>query len=143
LKKIFFLILLSFILSGCTLSQNLKNVTSGLKNQKASPTPSVQAVLPTPSPSPEIKSQGNLELNIQSPEDGMTLATPSLTVKGTTISQAEISINNVDTKADLQGNFSGKVTLEEGENQIVVTANDAEGNWAERDLTVTYELPEK
>lgn len=143
MKKIFFLILLSFILSGCTLSQDLKNVTSTLKNQKASPSSSVQVVLPTPNPSPEVKSQGNLELNIQSPEDGATLATPSLTVKGTTVAQTEVTVNNVDSKADAQGNFSAKLTLEEGENQIVVTANDAEGNWAEKDLSVTYEIPEK
>ncbi len=80
-----------------------------------------------------------ITLTITSPSDGATVTGVTLTVKGKTAARAEVFINDAATVADANGNFSVKITLDEGENPIVVFANDADGNVAEKELTVTYD----
>lgn len=80
-----------------------------------------------------------LFLEVGSPTNGITVSKPNLQVSGRTNADAEVFINEVELRADGQGNFSTNLTLEEGENVIVVTAVDEEGNFAEQELTVTYE----
>ena len=63
----------------------------------------------------------------------------SLTVSGVTDANAEVFVNEFELEADEEGNFSQELTLEEGENIIVITAVDEAGNFAERELTVMYE----
>ena len=79
-----------------------------------------------------------ITLTITSPSDGATVTASSLTVKGKTAPWAEVFVNDIGTVADANGNFSAKLTLDEGENPIVVFANDADGNVAEKEITVTY-----
>jgi starvation-inducible outer membrane lipoprotein len=138
-QTVFLITVLSLVLAGCTIPENLQKLT-GQNKSGSSPEPLVVVE----SPKPEIieeeeKSQGELLLTISSPKDGATLTSSSLTVKGTTVANAEVTVNDTDTKADSKGNWSAKITLEEGENEIVVTANDDTGAWAEQQLTVTYE----
>jgi len=78
-------------------------------------------------------------LNITSPKDMDTVLSSILTVKGTTVAGAEIFINDKETKADKNGNFSLNITLEEGENILTIIMNDSMGNYIEKDLTVTLE----
>jgi hypothetical protein len=80
-----------------------------------------------------------ISLDVSAPADGATLNSASVAVKGTTSPGAEVFVNDKETKADSNGNFSIMVSLDEGENQIVVIANDADGNTAEKDLVVTVE----
>lgn len=80
-----------------------------------------------------------LYLEVISPVDVSSVSNSSITVSGKTEANVEIFINENELKADLQGNFSAALTLEEGENIIVVTASDDEGNYAEKTVTVTYE----
>lgn len=80
-----------------------------------------------------------ISLDVSSPVDGSTLNSASVVVKGTTTAGAEVFINDKETKADSNGYFSMALSLDEGENQIVVIANDANGNTAEKDLVVTVE----
>jgi len=80
-----------------------------------------------------------ITLTITSPSDGATVTSATVTVKGKTAPRAEVFINDVSTVADANGNFSANITLDEGENPIVIFANDADGNVAEKEITVTYD----
>lgn len=80
-----------------------------------------------------------LSLQVSSPTDKTTLATSTVTVSGKTNPGADVFINDKQLKADASGSFSTQVALDEGENSIIVVANDASGNYAERDLTVYLE----
>ncbi|MEK7129420.1 MAG: Ig-like domain-containing protein [Patescibacteria group bacterium] len=81
---------------------------------------------------------GTMTLMVTSPANGATVTNASLTVSGKTAPRAEVFVNEKETKADANGNFSVNITLDEGENSIVLIANDADGNVAEKELTVTY-----
>lgn len=80
-----------------------------------------------------------LPLDISSPVDGLTVTTPSLTVKGKTAPGAEVFVNEKETAADVQGNFTVAITLEEGDNYIVIMVSNQDGNSAEKELTVIYD----
>ncbi len=77
-----------------------------------------------------------LTLDVFTPKDGDTLSDSFVVVKGKTAANASVSINDSDVKADAQGNFLTKIDLDEGENIINVSANDNQGNYAEKELTV-------
>lgn len=77
-----------------------------------------------------------ISLTITSPKEGETLDSTNATVKGKTVASAEVFVNDAVGKADANGNFSINVALDEGENQIVVSANDANGNAAEQTINV-------
>lgn len=101
-----------------------------------------QNVIPsvTVSPTPEqVSTQNNLPLTITTPSDKSTVTTSSLPVKGKTGAKAQVAVNDIDTTADANGNFSATVTLDEGENTIFIVVNDATGNVTEKELTITYE----
>lgn len=80
-----------------------------------------------------------IKLTITAPVDKSVVATNTITVTGQTIPNADVSVNEVDTKADGQGNFSAKVQLTEGDNPIVINAFDANGAAAEKEILVTYQ----
>lgn len=79
-----------------------------------------------------------ITLTITAPTDKAEVETPTIAVSGKTVAYAEVSVNDKDAKADASGNFSIIVSLEEGENSIMVVANDDAGNAAEREIIVTY-----
>lgn len=104
-----------------------------------------QAPTTSTSPGTTSKTQGSgytntktLTLSISSPSNGATVSSPSVTIKGKTAANAEVFVNDTSTRADASGNFSVTLTLDEGDNPIVVSANDADGNVVEKELTVTY-----
>jgi Glucodextranase, domain B len=72
------------------------------------------------------------------PSDGLTVTTSSIVFTGKTIPNADVSVNETDTKADSSGNFWAKIDLDEGENVITVVANDQSGNFVEKEITITY-----
>lgn len=80
----------------------------------------------------------NIPLAITYPKDKSTVASSAITIKGQTTPNAEIAVNEIDTKADSSGNFSAAVSLDEGENTIIVVANDQNGNYSEKEVTVTF-----
>lgn len=80
-----------------------------------------------------------ITLTVSSPANGATVTNATITITGQTLPGAEVSINDVETTADAQGNFSGILTLDEGDNDITVSANDTNGNSAEQELTVTFD----
>lgn len=79
-----------------------------------------------------------IALTISSPVNGATVSTQSITVSGKTSPNAEVFVNESETRADAAGNFSVQMSLDEGDNYIIVVANDADGNAAEAELTVIY-----
>jgi len=88
--------------------------------------------------SQRISAANQIILDIISPVNGVTVATPTITVIGKTVPNAEVVVNDIEKTADANGNFSVSITLDEDENIIIVVANDTNGNVAEREITVTY-----
>lgn len=88
--------------------------------------------------SPAGNTSSKVTLNITSPLDGSTVSTPVLKIVGQTAANADVSVNDSEIKADASGNFTFSLQLDEGDNDIVVVANDASGNSAEREFVVTY-----
>lgn len=83
-----------------------------------------------------------ITLLVSQPQNGQTFTSSSLVVKGKTKAKADIFVNEKETKSDASGNFSVTVTLEEGDNPIVVVVVDPDGNYAENELSVNYQPKE-
>lgn len=79
-------------------------------------------------------------LEIIEPKSGQRIVQDAdFVIKGRTAPYAEVFVADQQLTADANGNFSTTVTLDEGENVIVVLANDAEGNFAEETIIITLE----
>lgn len=104
------------------------------------PPPTDNSAPPPPPPLSEedqIAATNTLPLTITVPQDHAQISTPSVTVSGTTAPNADVAVNDKDLKADAKGQFTTTITLEEGENYILVVASDETGA-SEKDLTLTY-----
>lgn len=78
-----------------------------------------------------------IPLTLISPIEKTIVNNPNLVVKGVTAPNAEVYINDTKTAANSDGNFTGTITLDEGENYIVMVVNDSDGNSAEKDFYIT------
>jgi len=119
-------------------------VIRGKKNGIASPqtqntgTETTQAALQanaTPTSAPEPL---QIALTVDSPANNSTVTTSSVTVSGRTTPNADVFVNDTELKANAAGDFSTSVQLDEGDNTLVVGANDSNGNYSEKEITVTY-----
>lgn len=110
------------------------NMQTGDTQNYADTTSSTPA--PTAAISPTVS---DANLTISSPTNNSTVSSASATVVGNTFPNADVTVNDAEVKADSSGNFSTELTLEEGENIIIVNAVDEAGNAAEQEITVTYE----
>ncbi|MGB9707585.1 MAG: hypothetical protein ACPL1D_02430 [Microgenomates group bacterium] len=93
-----------------------------------------QVSLPTEKP---ISS--GIDLDIYEPKSNSIVNSPMIKVKGKTAPLAEVYINDKETKANMQGDFSLDYILDEGENILTIMANDEYGNYAEKEVVVTLE----
>lgn len=109
-------------------------VENTVNNQSDTQT-SQTGVAPTTIPAQAVN---QITLSVTSPSNNTTVAVPTVTVKGVTKAGADVSVNEKDTVAGQSGNFSATITLEEGDNYIIVVAVDADGMVAEQELTITY-----
>lgn len=75
-------------------------------------------------------------VEIVSPKDGVTLSSPLVKLVGKTIPNADVFVNDEEVKVNANGEFSIELTLDEGENIISVIANDENGNYAEKEITL-------
>lgn len=102
------------------------------------------SILPTRAPASETTgvSTGGMPLSISSPANNTIVTSSQILIRGKTAPGAEVFINEKEVVADNSGNFSTAYSLDEGENLIIVTANDSEGNMAEKELVVTYNVAE-
>ena len=79
-----------------------------------------------------------ISLTVSSPVNGFISTNPTVLVKGITLPNADVAVNDSDMKADAKGTFSVSIKLDEGDNIIAIIANDDQGNVAEKELTVIY-----
>jgi len=107
-------------------------------NSKSETLNSKQVVIVTPEPTIDTSAQ-KLTLSVSSPADGAVVKAVNVTIKGKTAPMAEVSINDVDTKADAGGNFSAVIKLDEGENYVVIVATDDNGDFAKLEMMVNSE----
>jgi hypothetical protein len=114
--------------------------------QKLSSTASLQEALSNAIETVQTESQkagilpSGFTLEITSPENGATVSTAVLEVTGKTVPGAEVFVNETLVKPDQDGHFRQKVTLQEGENFLLITAGN-ETDDAEVERTVYFELP--
>ncbi len=116
---------------------------SGTQNQTSAPkTTGSSAGVTQTQEQKNVNINSGLSLTINQPADKSSVTASTVTVSGKTQPKADVSVNDTDLKADIQGNFSTRITLDEGENTIVIVATDENGNYAEKEITVTYQTPE-
>ena len=108
---------------------NVTTLTTGTANPSGSTS--------QPVGTPGTVTSSKISLVVTSPQDGSTLSSTNVTVKGKTSPNADVFVDDQSGKADANGNFAISIGLDEGQNQIVVSANDSVGNAAEQDLNVT------
>lgn len=87
-------------------------------------------------------SSAEISLTISEPLDNEIINTSVVAVKGTTLPDASVFVNDKELKADAKGAFSTSVSIDEGENIISIVANDENGNFMEKELTVILESVE-
>lgn len=85
-----------------------------------------------------VKEKEKFFLEIISPIDNQTVSQSQLTVSGRTVAGADVSVNEKELRADGNGNFSAVISLEEGENPILITAGNQDG-FEEKEIVVYYE----
>lgn len=116
---------------------------TNLQKQVQTSNQTVTQVMPASSQAVEgAMTEAGLRLTVTSPKDKSIVRSPMLTVTGKTAANADISVNDKDLAANRIGYFATSVTLDEGENTIDIIAVDGDGNYAEKELTVTYEPTE-
>lgn len=138
MKKLFLFFLLSiFVVAGAVFLNNYQK--SRIVQKPALITPAPTKVISPTEAKPENKS---ISLELFEVNDGMIVSDPTLLIKGKTVADAEVFVDNQELKAGKNGEFSAKVGLDEGENVIIITVNNSEGNMAEKELTVNLETNE-
>lgn len=78
-------------------------------------------------------------LTIESPTDGQKFDKPNVEIKGSSDKNTDIKFGNLPVLSDSNGNFSGKVTLKNGENNIEISSKDIAGNSTTMTLKLIYE----
>lgn len=91
---------------------------------------------------PAAEAAEGMDITVASPEHGAVVGSMIIAITGTTTPNADVFINDTELKADSSGNFTADLTLDEGENVISVASNDADGNYAEKEIMVVY-VPEE
>jgi maltose-binding protein MalE len=84
-----------------------------------------------------VSTSAGVSLTVSEPQDNTITDTPTIDVSGHTNPEAVVSVNDVVTTADANGNFTTTISLNEGPNTIEVVASDQEGNQASVTLIVT------
>ncbi len=108
--------------------------------KEATPTPTpTPTSTSTPTPTP---TSTTLFLKVTSPQDESTVSTANVTVTGSTIPGAVVSVSVDDSiviaDVDQNGNFQTVVPLEEGPNFIEVDASDPLGNQVSATVSIVY-----
>lgn len=110
------------------------------KTSKVPPKPIVVA------PKPAVSGIENIQLSLENPEDKSSTTSATILVSGNTVPKASLLIfANADDKiasADATGKFSEKIKLDEGENEISITAflNKIASQTIHRNVTLEINL---
>jgi hypothetical protein len=79
------------------------------------------------------------KLEITEPSDNSTTNNQEIKIKGTTDKETYIHINDLPIVVDANGSFETSVRLKDGDNQIMIIAQDIAGNVETKSLKVTYQ----
>jgi hypothetical protein len=89
-------------------------------------------------------------ITVETPEDGQVINTNTIAVSGLvndivrgTIAdnQANVTVNGIAASVSNRSYLAENVPLQEGDNQIIISASDQVGNSATQTLTVRFEVP--
>lgn len=133
LLSIFIVLIILTVLGGYSFLSKKSDIFKQIETE-VSPVPTE---VPSPQPTKKIV-PGRFFLTIDSPTEGQTFSSPTILVKGRTVVGAEVWINEKLAKVDSLGDFSLQITLEEGENYLVVSAGNEEAD-TEVERMVYYE----
>jgi hypothetical protein len=78
---------------------------------------------------------------IESPEDGSTVDSSTISVTGLTEPGVYLTVNGIVAAVEDDGSFACNIAIAEGENTVTATATDPAGNSAIHEITVTYDNP--
>lgn len=79
------------------------------------------------------------KLEISDPTDNSTTSNQEIKIKGNTDKETYVHVNDLPVVVDANGNFETTARLKEGENQIVVIAQDIAGNTETKSIKVIYQ----
>lgn len=79
------------------------------------------------------------KLEISEPTDNFVTNNQEIRVKGNTEKETYIHVNDLPVVVDASGNFETTIRLKDGDNQVVITAQDIAGNTETKSLKVTYQ----
>jgi len=122
LAGVYFFLVKGYSVNKSGLNSAVQNITGNTSDEMTKETGSVTSK--------------KISLVLISPKNGDNLTSTNVTVTGKTVPGADVFVNDAEGKADVNGNFSITLGLDEGSNQITVNANDADGNVAEETIIV-------
>jgi hypothetical protein len=118
----------------------VSNMQTG-DTQSSASRPTRAPALPTQAnAAADIMTQKDPNLTIIAPTPNAVVNTATITVRGKTFPNADVFVGDEELQADAHGMFSTTVTLDEGENSILVSANDEDGDAAEQEIMVSYDV---
>jgi hypothetical protein len=82
---------------------------------------------------------GSLTVKLIEPQDGDTVDTDVVTVKGEAPPETVVSVNDDILVVGADGKFESDVALEEGPNVVEIVASDLDGNEVTFVVPVTYQ----
>jgi hypothetical protein len=120
--------------AGAGASQTMSSLAGTSDNMLLYQTPTGQRLVAS------FPSGGKIFLKM--PEDGAVVDNPWVDVIGTAPPETVISLNDEIAIADENGNFTVRVPLEDGPNEIQCVASNDAGEEADFSFIVVFELPE-
>lgn len=78
-------------------------------------------------------------LEILAPKNKATVGSLLIQIKGKTLPNSFIFVNDKELRADAKGDFATTISLDEGENAIFLVTHDENGNYVEKELDVISE----
>ncbi len=150
--SIFILVTILLLAAGCgptlpvTDQPAASEATATLKPAVVQPTPvptepptAAPSLIPSPVPVQVEKTSGPLWIKIISPLDNSTVNTAEVEIKGSAPVETVLTINDEIVLVGSDQQFSAKVVLDEGINEIEILGSDISGNEIFIPLTIYYE----
>lgn len=80
------------------------------------------------------------ELEVSNPSDGATFtkADKNITVTGTTNAENTVTVNSFRAIVDSSGKFTYQLNLNDGDNQLIIEAQNSAGSKTQKNIKVTY-----
>ena len=140
-KEVLIAIVLGFGL-GLLITFGLWSANKAMKQKEELP-PTAEETTPALSPTP---TPASFSLAILTPEDESVQAEEKITISGSTEPEAQVIIisnkDEVIVEADTAGKFSAEITLENGTNDIAITATNEAADEATKTISVVYSTVE-